>query len=147
MFVDAEKTCPQLTDHSLSRPTTTEIDALETLGNPGWNSAALFPVRSIPCGRRCALSSNARLSQLMAAAENNTLPTDLQMSEGANVVPSVHGYSGVINTSFPVRLDEFYLLFRGDLKDFCPADADAHSCCPGDLQGSGLRGSRYGAES
>lgn len=80
-------------DHSLTvlllvngmvwfRPTRTEVDKLEKLGNTGWNWDSLEPY--------------------MAAAERNTPPDPIQRSQGAGLDPEVHGYNGPINVSFPV---------------------------------------------
>ncbi|KAF7317884.1 Alcohol oxidase [Mycena kentingensis (nom. inval.)] len=66
------------------RPTKAELDAIESLGNPGWNSAALFPY--------------------MDAIEHNIPPSVSQRLEGANYVKSVHGFNGAVNTSFPVPM-------------------------------------------
>lgn len=38
----------------------------------------------------------------MEAIERNTPPDEIQISQGAGYDPAVHGYSGVINVSFPV---------------------------------------------
>lgn len=64
------------------RPTQTEVDKLEELGNPGWNWESLEPY--------------------MKAVERNTPPDPVQRSQGAGLDPEVHGYSGPINVSFPV---------------------------------------------
>lgn len=64
------------------RPTRTEVDKLEKLGNPGWNWDSLEPY--------------------MTAAERNTPPDPIQRSQGAGLDPEVHGYNGPINVSFPV---------------------------------------------
>ncbi|OAA72300.1 GMC oxidoreductase [Cordyceps fumosorosea ARSEF 2679] len=68
------------------RPTRAEIDRLETLGNPGWNWDTLEP--------------------LMEAMERNTPPTEEQVLQGASYDPDVHGYHGLVNTSFftPMRI-------------------------------------------
>lgn len=66
------------------RPTEVEINKLETLGNPGWNWDALVPY--------------------MEAIERNTPPDEIQISQGAGYDPAVHGYSGVINVSFPTPM-------------------------------------------
>ncbi|KAM3544037.1 hypothetical protein ARSEF1564_003030 [Beauveria bassiana] len=63
------------------RPTRAEIDRLETLGNPGWNWDTLEP--------------------LMEAIERNIPPNEEQILQGASYDPNVHGYHGVVNTSFP----------------------------------------------
>lgn len=64
------------------RPTRTEVDKLEELGNSGWNWDSLEPY--------------------MTAAERNTPPNSVQRSQGAGLDPDVHGYNGPINVSFPV---------------------------------------------
>ncbi|KAJ7493391.1 hypothetical protein B0H11DRAFT_2156341 [Mycena galericulata] len=66
------------------RPTATELDAIEGLGNPGWNSTTMFPY--------------------MKAIEHNIPPSAAQRAEGANLVPSVHGFHGSVNVSFPVPM-------------------------------------------
>lgn len=64
------------------RPTRAEVDKLEELGNPGWNWDSLEPY--------------------MTAAERNTPPDPVQISQGAGLDPEAHGYDGPINVSFPV---------------------------------------------
>lgn len=64
------------------RPTPTEVDKLEALGNLGWNWDSLEPY--------------------MIATEKNTPPDEIQIQQGAGIDPAVHGYHGHINVSFPV---------------------------------------------
>jgi choline dehydrogenase len=64
------------------RPTPTEVDKLEVLGNPGWNWESLEPY--------------------MTATEKNTPPDPVQISQGAGLDPELHGFHGAINVSFPV---------------------------------------------
>ncbi|KAJ6516811.1 hypothetical protein C8R47DRAFT_1268497, partial [Mycena vitilis] len=66
------------------RPTSTELDAIEDLGNPGWNSDSLFPY--------------------MKAIEHNYPPSLAQRADGADYVPADHGFSGPVNVSFPVPM-------------------------------------------
>ncbi|KAJ7035593.1 hypothetical protein C8F04DRAFT_1394688 [Mycena alexandri] len=66
------------------RPTSAELDAIEGLGNPGWNSTTLFPY--------------------MKAIEHNHPPSVAQRADGANLVRSHHGFDGVVNVSFPVPM-------------------------------------------
>ncbi|KAG6181875.1 hypothetical protein E4U27_002097 [Claviceps purpurea] len=66
------------------RPTEAELDRLEHLGNPGWNWRTLEPY--------------------MEAIERNIPPTDEQIAQGAGLDPAVHGYRGVVNTSFPTPM-------------------------------------------
>ncbi|KAL1858857.1 hypothetical protein Daus18300_009855 [Diaporthe australafricana] len=66
------------------RPTQTEVDKLEALGNPGWNWDSLEPY--------------------MAATERNTPPDAAQRAEGAGLDPEVHGFNGHINVSFPIPM-------------------------------------------
>ncbi|KAJ7173724.1 hypothetical protein C8R46DRAFT_1083796 [Mycena filopes] len=76
------------------RPTSAELDAIESLGNPGWNSASLFPY--------------------MKAIEHNHPPSAAQRAEGANFVPSYHGFHGLVNVSFPVpmRIPEAQAIYK-----------------------------------
>ncbi|EJD00208.1 alcohol oxidase [Fomitiporia mediterranea MF3/22] len=76
------------------RPTKAEIDALEILGNPGWNWDALEPH--------------------MAAIERNIPPDGSQIADGAAFDPRVHGFSGPVNTSFPtpMRIPEAQRLYK-----------------------------------
>ncbi|KAJ7768631.1 alcohol oxidase [Mycena maculata] len=66
------------------RPTAAELDAIESLGNPGWNSTTLFPY--------------------MKAIEHNHPPSATQRADGANLVPAYHGFDGAVNVSFPVPM-------------------------------------------
>ncbi|KAJ7626360.1 alcohol oxidase [Mycena polygramma] len=66
------------------RPTSAELDAIEHLGNPGWNSDSLFPY--------------------MKAIEHNHPPSAAQRAAGADYVPEYHGSSGPVNVSFPVPM-------------------------------------------
>ncbi|KAJ7695029.1 hypothetical protein B0H17DRAFT_1056102 [Mycena rosella] len=66
------------------RPTSTELDALESLGNPGWNSTTMFPY--------------------MKAIEHNHPPSAAQRADGAGLVRSHHGFHGLVNVSFPVPM-------------------------------------------
>ncbi|KAJ3499291.1 hypothetical protein NLG97_g450 [Lecanicillium saksenae] len=66
------------------RPTKTEIDRLEALGNPGWNWATLQPY--------------------MEAIERNIPPNEEQIRQGAAYDPDVHGHHGLVNTSFPIPM-------------------------------------------
>ncbi|KAH8666906.1 alcohol oxidase [Xylariales sp. PMI_506] len=66
------------------RPTAAEIDKLESFGNPGWNWASLEPY--------------------MKAIEHNQPPDAIQVAEGANEDPLVHGFHGAINVSFPTPM-------------------------------------------
>ncbi|KAM0751192.1 alcohol oxidase [Meredithblackwellia eburnea MCA 4105] len=66
------------------RPAAAELDGFETLGNTGWNSQSLFGY--------------------MSQVERFTPPNALQISQGANYVPSVHGFNGQVNTSFPTPM-------------------------------------------
>ncbi|KAJ7199770.1 hypothetical protein GGX14DRAFT_536461 [Mycena pura] len=66
------------------RPTAAELDAIEGLGNPGWNSTTMFPY--------------------MKAIEHNHPPDAAQRADGANLVPSFHGFHGPVNVSFPVPM-------------------------------------------
>ncbi|KAJ6624909.1 hypothetical protein B0H10DRAFT_2212325 [Mycena sp. CBHHK59/15] len=66
------------------RPAAAELDALEDLGNPGWNSHTLF--------------------SYMKAIEHNIPPSAAQRADGANLVPQVHGFNGAVNVSFPVPM-------------------------------------------
>ncbi len=82
------------------RPTRAEIDRLETLGNPGWNWDTLEPVSNQNCIHDGALLTNGKL---MKAIERNIPPNEEQILQGASYDPDVHGYHGLVNTSFPVR--------------------------------------------
>ncbi|KAL1664706.1 hypothetical protein GGF50DRAFT_54311 [Schizophyllum commune] len=62
-------------------PTKPELDALEALGAKGWNCDTLYPY--------------------MTAVENYHLPNAEQAAEGATLIPSLHGYDGPVNVSFP----------------------------------------------
>ncbi|KAJ7132168.1 hypothetical protein C8R44DRAFT_871156 [Mycena epipterygia] len=66
------------------RPTSAELDALEDLGNPGWNSQTMFPY--------------------MKAIEHNIPPSAAQRADGADIVPAYHGFDGAVNVSFPVPM-------------------------------------------
>ncbi|KAJ6581150.1 hypothetical protein B0H19DRAFT_1113941 [Mycena capillaripes] len=76
------------------RPTSTELDAIESLGNPGWNSTTLFPY--------------------MKAIEHNHPPSSAQRADGANLVPADHGFKGPVNVSFPVpmRIPEAQAVYK-----------------------------------
>ncbi|KAF8191540.1 hypothetical protein K438DRAFT_1830692 [Mycena galopus ATCC 62051] len=76
------------------RPTSTELDAIEGLGNPGWNSTTLFPY--------------------MKAIEHNIPPSEAQRADGADLVPAFHGFDGAVNVSFPVpmRIPEAQVLYK-----------------------------------
>ncbi|KAK7712225.1 hypothetical protein SLS63_012463 [Diaporthe eres] len=84
------------------RPTQTEVDKLEELGNPGWNWDSLEPY--------------------MKAAERNTPPDPVQRSQGAGRDPEVHGYSGPINVSFPIpmRIPRAVELYKESLPSIFP---------------------------
>ncbi|KAK8148784.1 hypothetical protein G3M48_009186 [Beauveria asiatica] len=84
------------------RPTRAEIDRLETLGNPGWNWDTLEP--------------------LMEAIERNIPPNEEQILQGASYDPNVHGYHGVVNTSFPtpMRIPEAVRLYKRALPEAFP---------------------------
>ncbi|KAK2617016.1 hypothetical protein QQS21_000107 [Conoideocrella luteorostrata] len=79
------------------RPTRAEIDQLESLGNPGWNWNTLEPY--------------------MEAIERNIPPTEEQIAQGAGYEPSVHGYHGLVNTSFPtpMRIPKAVKLYKETL--------------------------------
>lgn len=81
------------------RPTRAEIDKLESLGNPGWNWDTLEPV-NMHCP---PASHSANLPKFMEAIERNIPPNEEQIEQGASYDPDVHGYHGLVNTSFPVR--------------------------------------------
>ncbi|KAJ7113667.1 hypothetical protein C8R43DRAFT_1138514 [Mycena crocata] len=66
------------------RPAAAELDAIEGLGNPGWNSKTMFPY--------------------MKAIEHNHPPSAAQRAAGANIVRSHHGFNGPVNVSFPVPM-------------------------------------------
>ncbi|KAJ7460669.1 hypothetical protein FB451DRAFT_1405213 [Mycena latifolia] len=66
------------------RPTSAELDAIEGLGNPGWNSTTMFPY--------------------MKAIEHNHPPSAAQRADGADIVRSYHGFHGPVNVSFPVPM-------------------------------------------
>ncbi|KAJ7355649.1 alcohol oxidase [Mycena albidolilacea] len=76
------------------RPTSAELDAIGGLGNPGWNSTTLFPY--------------------MKAIEHNIPPSEAQRADGANLVPSFHGFDGPVNVSFPVpmRIPEAQAIYK-----------------------------------
>ncbi|CAI4216065.1 unnamed protein product [Parascedosporium putredinis] len=61
-----------------------QIDAWETLGNPGWNWDALL---------HYALKS-----------ENYTIPNDSQLAAGATYDPAYHGFEGPVHTGYPLSL-------------------------------------------
>ncbi|KAM3515328.1 hypothetical protein MY11210_001069 [Beauveria gryllotalpidicola] len=84
------------------RPTRAEIDRLETLGNPGWNWDTLEP--------------------LMEAIERNIPPNEEQVLQGASYDPNVHGYYGVVNTSFPtpMRIPRAVRLYKRALPEAFP---------------------------
>ncbi|KGQ12937.1 Glucose oxidase [Beauveria bassiana D1-5] len=84
------------------RPTRAEIDRLETLGNPGWNWDTLEP--------------------LMEAIERNIPPNEEQILQGASYDPNVHGYHGVVNTSFPtpMRIPGAVRLYKRALPEAFP---------------------------
>jgi choline dehydrogenase-like flavoprotein len=65
-------------------PAPAELDALTSLGSPGWNFATLFP--------------------LILATETFIPPTDTQIAQGAAFVASDHGTSGPVNVSFPTPM-------------------------------------------
>ncbi|GLB34617.1 putative alcohol oxidase [Lyophyllum shimeji] len=64
-----------------TRATIDQYDSLERLGNPGWNFKSLL--------------------SYMKKAEYYHLPSPEQVSLGATVIPSVHGYEGDVNAGFP----------------------------------------------
>ncbi|KAJ7065215.1 hypothetical protein C8F01DRAFT_982101 [Mycena amicta] len=66
------------------RPTKAELNAIEKLGNPGWNASTLYPY--------------------MTAIEHNHPPSAAQKLDGARIVKSVHGFAGPVNVSFPVPM-------------------------------------------
>lgn len=66
------------------RPTAAEIDNLEALGNPGWNWQEIEPY--------------------LFAIESNIPPTESQIEQGAGLNPSVHGFQGAVNVSFPTPM-------------------------------------------
>ncbi|KAK8932275.1 Glucose oxidase [Metarhizium anisopliae] len=76
---------------------TSKIDKLETLGNPGWNWDNLEPY--------------------MKAIERNHPPTADQVAQGAGYDPEVHGYHGQVNTSFPtpMRIPKAVQLYKKGL--------------------------------
>ncbi|ROV96566.1 hypothetical protein VMCG_07803 [Cytospora schulzeri] len=78
------------------RPTATEVDKLEELGNSGWNWDALDPVSDL---KPMSIFTD---SFYMIAAERNHPPDGIQRAEGAGLNPGVHGFHGAINVSFPV---------------------------------------------
>lgn len=61
-----------------------QIDAWESLGNPGWNWDALLPY---------ALKS-----------ENYTIPNDSQLAAGATYDPAFHGFEGPVHTGYQLSL-------------------------------------------
>jgi choline dehydrogenase len=65
-------------------PAKAELDALATLGSPGWNFATLKPY--------------------MLATERFIPPTQTQVSQGATFDPADHGTSGPVNVSFPTPM-------------------------------------------
>jgi len=73
------------------RPSKAELDKLEDLGNAGWNWNTLEPY--------------------MIAAERHIPPDATQIAQGAGSDPDVHGHSGFVNTSFPVRFIFFSFFF------------------------------------
>ncbi|KAF7324160.1 Alcohol oxidase [Mycena kentingensis (nom. inval.)] len=76
------------------RPTKAELNAIEDLGNPGWNASTLYPY--------------------MEAIEHNHPPDDSQRADGANLVGSVHGFHGPVNVSFPtpMRIPTAQMLYK-----------------------------------
>ncbi|KAJ7830044.1 cytochrome c oxidase subunit VA-domain-containing protein [Mycena olivaceomarginata] len=74
------------------RPTSAELDAIEGLGNPGWNSTTLFPV-----GVAVSVVHRLTFLQYMKAIEHNIPPSEAQRADGANLVPSFHGFDGPVN--------------------------------------------------
>lgn len=66
------------------RPACAELDALEGLGNPGWNSESMF--------------------SYMRDIEHNHPPSVAQRAAGADIVWSQHGFDGPLNVSFPVPM-------------------------------------------
>ncbi|KAK7031444.1 alcohol oxidase [Favolaschia claudopus] len=76
------------------RPAAAELDAIQSLGNPGWNSTTLFPY--------------------MQAIEHNLPPSAEQRADGADLVPAVHGFAGPVNVSFPVpmRIPEAQAIYK-----------------------------------
>ncbi|KAJ4158368.1 uncharacterized protein LMH87_008897 [Akanthomyces muscarius] len=84
------------------RPTRAEIDKLEALGNPGWNWNTLEP--------------------LMEAIERNIPPNEEQVMQGASYDSYVHGYHGLVNTSFPIpmRIPQAVQLYKKALPEAFP---------------------------
>ncbi|KAM3531743.1 hypothetical protein MY4038_004321 [Beauveria bassiana] len=74
----------------------------KTLGNPGWNWDTLEP--------------------LMEAIERNIPPNEEQILQGASYDPNVHGYHGVVNTSFPtpMRIPGAVRLYKRALPEAFP---------------------------
>ncbi|KAG5732477.1 Glucose oxidase, partial [Termitomyces sp. T112] len=64
-----------------TRGTIEQYDSLERLGNPGWNFKSLF--------------------HYMKKAERYHLPNSQQISLGATVDPTAHGFAGKVNAGFP----------------------------------------------
>jgi hypothetical protein len=51
----------------------------------------------------------------MAEIERNIKPDATQIAEGADVLPAVHGYNGVVNTSFPVSAEHLWVILAPNL--------------------------------
>ncbi|KZP06337.1 GMC oxidoreductase [Athelia psychrophila] len=77
-----------------ARPDPNEIDAIGELGNQGWSYAALKP--------------------FFTAIEGYINPDQQQISEGAGVLPQLHGYSGPTEASFyePLKAPAMQRLYK-----------------------------------
>ncbi|KIY52405.1 alcohol oxidase [Fistulina hepatica ATCC 64428] len=79
-------------------PTEQEINAIEALGNPGWNWDNLFPY--------------------MKAIERNIPPDATQIAEGAGIDYDLHGFDGPIDVSFPtpMRIPEAVAFYKSAME-------------------------------
>lgn len=72
---------------------------IEQLGSPGWNANNL-----VPYVEYIHRQHNLMMTRYMLATETFIPPNNQQVAQGAAFDPSVHGTSGPVNVSFPVRL-------------------------------------------
>lgn len=82
-----------------TRGTVGQYDALEELGNAGWNFASLQRLANVK--RPLYLRRTYFSLSYMKKSENFHVPNQAQIDLGITYVPSAHGHHGNVNTGFP----------------------------------------------